>query len=399
MPRSVWNDIVSWRTWRLQQLYKVSTPCIDDHHFKEEEVKSVGRIVKIMLSDCPKILIWHVLDDLIFGGQWTNLHDRSQNGPTLVTNDNLVWSLTFIIHVTINNIVMWETLQNYADWDCFKTPILQEILRTQNLILVEHYVFLEVIRLFQSVGCARNKLQFHTVQQNQTSFSWTQDWGWTVYPNLIYGTWSSQFFTEIRIRTEKNGETRCWSNVKLVLHLTRFTNASNLKEWSMILDNVDFVSSNVQSSHQEALLYVFEDNEAVIKMIIKGRSLTMRHVSRTHRVALDWLFDGINLDAKIQNQIHLTPRTNSYTYWQGNFTRDEWNHLLCLFNISHFSSINSLEAMSKRTQEDAGEERVTAKSMPMMNLVSRYSARDPNVLFLYCIRKPGENQIWKSNTS
>ena len=37
----------------------------------------------------------------------------------------------------------------------------------------------------------------------------------------------------------------------------------------------------------------------------------------------------------------------------GNFTRDEWNHLLCLFNISHFSSIDSLEAMSKRTQEDA----------------------------------------------
>ena len=25
-----------------QQLYKVSTPCIDDHHFKEEELKSVG---------------------------------------------------------------------------------------------------------------------------------------------------------------------------------------------------------------------------------------------------------------------------------------------------------------------------------------------------------------------
>ena len=36
--------------------------------------------------------------------------------------------------------------------------------------------------------------------------------------------------------------------------------------------------------------------------------------------------------------------------------------------------------MSKRTREDAGEERVTAKSKPMMNLVSRCSVRDPNVL-------------------
>ena len=66
------------------------------------------------------------------------------------------------------------------------------------------------------------------------------------------------------------------------------------------LDNVDFISSNVNSSRQEALLYTFDDNEAVIKMIFEGRSPTMRHVSRTQRVALDWLFDRINLDPKIQ---------------------------------------------------------------------------------------------------
>ena len=79
------------------------------------------------------------------------------------------------------------------------------------------------------------------------------------------------------------------------------------------LDNVDFIPSNVQSSHQEVLLYVFEDNEAVIKMIIKGRSPTMRHVSRTHRVALDCLFDRINLDPTSKSNI-LTPKTNSHTY-------------------------------------------------------------------------------------
>ena len=30
-----------------QQLCKVSTPCIDDHHFKEEEMKSVGELSKV----------------------------------------------------------------------------------------------------------------------------------------------------------------------------------------------------------------------------------------------------------------------------------------------------------------------------------------------------------------
>ena len=61
-----------------------------------------------------------------------------------------------------------------------------------------------------------------------------------------------------------------------------------------------FFPSNVHSSRKEVLLYIFEDNEAVIKMITKGRSPSMKHVSRTHRVALDWLFDRISLDPKIQ---------------------------------------------------------------------------------------------------
>ena len=71
------------------------------------------------------------------------------------------------------------------------------------------------------------------------------------------------------------------------------------RERISVMENIDSVPSNVQSPRQEASLYVFEDNEAVIKMIIKGKSPTMRHVSRTHRVALDWLFDRIHLDSKI----------------------------------------------------------------------------------------------------
>ena len=35
--------------------------------------------------------------------------------------------LHFITHVNTNSIAMWRTLPNNADWDCFKTPILQEI--------------------------------------------------------------------------------------------------------------------------------------------------------------------------------------------------------------------------------------------------------------------------------
>ena len=138
----------------------------------------------------------------------------------------------------------------------------------------------------------------------------------------------------------------------------------------IFLNNIDCVPSNVQSSHQEALFYVFEDNEAVIKVIIKGRSPTMRHVSRTHRVALGWLFDRINLDPKIQIKYIDTKNQLADMLTKGNFTRDEWNHLLCLFNIFHFSSTVCSEGMARRTQQDSGEERVTAKSRPMMSLIA-----------------------------
>ena len=36
-----------------QQLHKVSAPCIDDHHFKEEEMKSVGEMSQV----CPQIVL------------------------------------------------------------------------------------------------------------------------------------------------------------------------------------------------------------------------------------------------------------------------------------------------------------------------------------------------------
>ena len=138
-----------------------------------------------------------------------------------------------------------------------------------------------------------------------------------------------------------------------------------------VMKDIDAVPSNVQSARQEALLYVFGDNEAVIKMIIKGRSPTMRHVSRTHRVALDWLFDRISLDSKIQIKYIETKNQLADILTKGNFTRDEWNHLLSLFNISHFSSTVCSAAMAKRIQQESGEERVTAKSRPMMNLTAR----------------------------
>ena len=79
------------------------------------------------------------------------------------------------------------------------------------------------------------------------------------------------------------------------------------------LTNVDRVPSTGTRSGSNAMLYVF-DNEAVIEMIIKGQRPRMRHVSRTHQT-LDWLFDKINLDSKVQIRYIDTNHPFADTQW------------------------------------------------------------------------------------
>ena len=57
-----------------------------------------------------------------------------------------------------------------------------------------------------------------------------------------------------------------------------------------------------------------------------------------------------------------------------------------------FNSTDCYEVMSKRKQKDSGEERVTAKSKPMMNLVSRCSERTPDVLASTASESPGKTR-------
>ena len=87
----------------------------------------------------------------------------------------------------------------------------------------------------------------------------------------------------------------------------------------------------------EFQLCYFEDTEVVIKMTIKGRSPTVRRVSRTHRSALDWLFDRINLEPEMQKTYVDTKNQLADMLTKGSLMRDERNHLLRLFNKRSFS--------------------------------------------------------------
>ena len=244
MPRNVWNDIVSLQTGRLSNSTKYLLHASMTTTSKKKKWNLLENCHKYALTLFWNAYTWHVLEDLTSYGQWTNLHDRSRNGPKPVTNAWIDWFHAFITHVNTNSIATWVVLQNNADWDCFKTPILREILRIQNPLLEELCAFLEVIHLFQQVGWVRNKLQFHTVQQNPKA-------GLKLDGIPALNLWD--LIVSVLGNTTQNHDRKgrpvvCPHTIHKRKQSRRVIND---------LGSVDFNLPNAQSSHQEALLYVF----------------------------------------------------------------------------------------------------------------------------------------------
>ena len=218
-----------------QQLSKISTLCLDDHHFKEEELKSVGELSKVcsqIVLKCLYMARIGRLDSLLVNQQICPInHQVDENLWQMIISFDLLHSSHMWSQTTL---VCGKHCKN-EDWDCFKIPILQEILRIQNPLLEEHCAFLEVIHLFQSVGCVKNKLQIRTVQQNQKSFPSMQDWGWTVNPHLIYGIWSSQFFKKSHgmIDDLDNVRKLCCMFLKTTKQWSRWSQGEEALQWDM----------------------------------------------------------------------------------------------------------------------------------------------------------------------
>ena len=345
---------------RYCELAHRTTPYIDDHHFKEEELKSVGELSKVCSQIVLKCLylarigrpdtLWSVNKLARSITKWTKACDKRLN--RLISYIHHTCGYRQYCHV--GNTAKQCRLGLFQDSDFAGDLEDSKSTSGGTLCIFGSHTFVP-----KSWMCKK-----------QTSVSHSS-------------TESEIISLDAGLKLDGIPALDLWDLIVAILHGNtyqsnqeqedphKFPTRKKIHGMMNDLDNVDFISSNVHSSRQEALLYIFEDNEAVIKMIMKGRSPTMRHVARTHRVALDCLFDRINLDPKIKIKYIGTKNQLADMLTKGNITRDEWNNLLCLFNISHFSSTVCSETMAKRSQQDSGEERVTAKSRPIMNIIAR----------------------------
>ena len=119
-----------------QQLYKVSTPCIDDHHFKEEEMKSV--CLYLARIGRPDIL-WSVNKLARSITKWTRACDKRLN--RLISYIHHTCEYRQYCHV--GNTVKQCRLGLFQDSD------FAGDLKIRNPLLEIHCAFSEVIHLFQ----------------------------------------------------------------------------------------------------------------------------------------------------------------------------------------------------------------------------------------------------------
>ena len=278
----------------IQQLYKVSTPCIDDHHFKEEEMKSVGELSQVCSQIVLKCfylarigrldVLWLVTKVTRSITKWTKACDKRLN--RLISYIHHTSEYKHFCHV--GNTAKQCRLGLFQDSDFAGDLEDSKSTSGGTLCIFGSHTFVPI-----SWMCKKQTAVSHSSTESEIT---SLDTGLRLGGLLALELWdlivlSLEMFSRFQI---EQGD------------------QSKISKEDQCDGEYFSVPSNVQSLRQEALLYVFEDIEAVIKMIIKGRRLTMRHVSRTHRVALDWLFDRINLD-KNPNQIHRHQKTNSQT--------------------------------------------------------------------------------------
>ena len=290
-----------------QQLSKVSTPCIDDHHFGEE-TKSVGEFSNTCSQIFLKCLylarigrpdiLWSVNKLARSITKWTKACDKRLNRLISYIHHTCEYKQ----HCHVGNTAKQCRLGLFQDSDFAGDLEDSKSTSGGSLCVFGSDTFVPI-----SWMCKK-----------QTSVSHSS-------------TESEIISLDTGLRLDGLPALELWDLIVSVLgNVSRVSNRSGQPDSDVhkhhksqkkidVMQDIDSVPSNVQSARQEALLYVFEDNEAVIKMSLKGRSPTMRHVSRTHRVALDWLFDRINVDSKNPNQIHRHQKPTRRHLDQGEF--------------------------------------------------------------------------------
>ena len=366
----------------MEQLYSVSSLCLDDHHFKEEEFETVGALSKV----CSQIVLKCMYLARIGRPdvQWS-VHKlaRAVTKRTRACDRRLARLISYVHGTSCYCQSCGKHSTTMQTWIVSRLWFCGRREDSKSTSLGVLCIFGSHTFVPTSWMCKKQTSVSHRSTEAEII---SPDAGLRMdgIPALTLWDLVIQVFHYVPNRTggpkrKSYGETRRqWSSQTCITPYQSSTPAS----FQHTL--ITFIPSNTKNSDSSAMLYVFEENKAVIKMVFKGRSPAMRHVSRTHRVFLigclrEWTW-------KIQIRYIDTQHQIADILTKGNFTRDEWNNILHVFNISHFSSlccaknfslISCTKRVAKRMQEQKEDNRIVVKSKPTAMNLAGCSSNSP----------------------
>ena len=244
-----------------QQLHKVSTPCIDDHHFKEDEMKSVGELSKVSSQIVLKCLYLARIGrpDILWS---VNKLARSITKWTKACDKRLNRLISYIHHTCeykqycyVGNTAKQCRLGLFQDSDFARDLEDSKSTSGGTLCVFGGHTFVPI-----SWMCKKQTSVSHSSTESEIISLDAGLWLDGVPALDLWDLIVAVLGNTNQNRVEQDDLLKNKHEVCSPRHTIH-----KRKQSQRVInesDNVGFIPSNVQSSHQEALLYVFEDRSS-----------------------------------------------------------------------------------------------------------------------------------------
>ena len=181
MPRNVWNGVGELAKKTTQQLYKVSTPRIDDHHFTEETkyVRKLSQRCSHIVLKClyrarigRPVILWSENKLARSITKWTKTCDKRLNRLISYIHQTCKYKQYCHVGKTAKIMQTWTVSRL---WFCGRSWRFKIHFWRNMMLFWRSYI------CSNKLDVSETNFSF-TIQQNPKSYLWTLDWDRTGFP-------------------------------------------------------------------------------------------------------------------------------------------------------------------------------------------------------------------------
>ena len=302
-----------------------ATPCLDDHLLAEEDFKKQGELHSIAARIVLTVL-------------YLSRHNRPE---TFWSTNHLSRDLTKWTRASDKRLMRLMSFLHYTK-DCVQFCYVGDHIKDCFLIQFCDAGFAGDLGDSRSTG---GSITYLIGPNTLVPLSWACKKQGAVSHS---STEAEIISLDAGLRCEGLPLLMLWEQIQLVM-----TGSSNQPVQRTMTSNgmykldVDFVPRTMPEATNLGRLVILEDNDAVIKMLIRGRTDRLRHVPRTHRIDLDWLFEIIKNDPGINIKYISTKLQAADIFTKGSFTSEQFLHLMFMCCIARTTKSQDKELLKQ----------------------------------------------------